>query len=357
MTSSPNSVGQSCSARNTRCITIANNGNDARTNHRTQSILVPGDGEATNGCSRSCSCSDDDVATCLTMAAVSINRAWWGAHSSSAARASANRIAFLISRPLRGNRASSAVSMPPPPLPDGSTPTPTPDRESRLSQIVLRPSLVRSWYCRGSVIRVWKAGSSESIRLDVRKSMPEKYSTSWSITQTIAFRSSEEVEDRFSKKESASSSKIMAFHLAESRRISLRRFSRSSAVVPSVPMLSEYRGRCKTSATASAVRVLPTPGGPYSKNTDPSPLPRIRSWKLYLYLLPVPVVPSARTDVDSCEVCFTRALINRFRLSGRTNPSKIPSENAMSSSPSTKQSPQALAVSEKPMTQGQTISR
>mmetsp|Transcript_29305 Transcript_29305/g.86829 ORF Transcript_29305/g.86829 Transcript_29305/m.86829 type:complete len:242 (+) Transcript_29305:582-1307(+) len=192
-------------------------------------------------------------------------------------------------------------------------------------------------------MRVLKAGSSASTRLDVRKSVPRKYSTRRSMTETMAFRSREDPppeteEARFSRKMSASSSRTRASQPPHRSRISESLDSSSAGEVPSCPSDTAYNGRRIISEMASAVRVLPVPGGPYRRKTDPSPFPAIMSLK-------VPRLDEWRT----------RALIMRFRAGGRTSLSKAVSLKSISESPSTRTSPHVLDVNENPTSAGQVM--
>lgn len=70
---------------------------------------------------------------------------------------------------------------------------------------------------------------------------------------------------------SASSMSRTEFHLADSSRILGRLRSMPAAVLPRSPAEQMYSGRLVDSATASAVKVLPLPGGPLKSEMIPLP--------------------------------------------------------------------------------------
>mmetsp|Transcript_2830 Transcript_2830/g.5050 ORF Transcript_2830/g.5050 Transcript_2830/m.5050 type:complete len:241 (+) Transcript_2830:79-801(+) len=166
------------------------------------------------------------------------------------ARDWANRIVFLICRPLSSCSANGTGSM-----------WLMPAAERRLRQTSQRADSSRGAYWRATLMRLWNAGSKEDTRLVVRKRTPWWYSSRRKKMPTMAFRWMS-VRVRASRKMSASSMRTTAFQAWAISRISRSLFSRSTVPVPSSPTEMEYRGRRNSSEMASAVKVLPVPGVP-----------------------------------------------------------------------------------------------
>ncbi|KAH0294632.1 P-loop containing nucleoside triphosphate hydrolase protein, partial [Aureobasidium sp. EXF-3399] len=127
-----------------------------------------------------------------------------------------------------------------------------------------------------SVLRRLSAGSKVETRLVVRNMMPSWYSSTRKKMLTSLLRSTS-CRLRSSRKMSASSNRRMAFqrvHIpsTESKRVSICLLS-----IPKSPALIMNKGAPRCSATLSAVRVLPTPGGPHSNRMMPRPLPSMTS--------------------------------------------------------------------------------
>lgn len=83
---------------------------------------------------------------------------------------------------------------------------------------------------------------------------------------------------RRERKTSASSSRRTQSHRCAKRNMSFRDSSTSFGVKSRSPHVMAKRGFLLVWAIASAVAVLPTPGTPWRRITNPDPLPRTISW-------------------------------------------------------------------------------
>jgi hypothetical protein len=135
------------------------------------------------------------------------------------------------------------------------------ERPKNATYTCFRASKVNLPYCNDRWMRLSNAASMFSTRLLVRKRKPSKYSRMRRKMETSLLRSRSLVE-RASRKTSASSRRSTAFHFVVMERICFRVCSTLSGFVSMWPADIMYSGTFMASATASAVRVLSTPGGP-----------------------------------------------------------------------------------------------
>lgn len=117
---------------------------------------------------------------------------------------------------------------------------------------------------------------------------------------------------------SASSIRRMAFQKCACRKISSILDSHRSSVT-SMPRFTRYSGLWFSSERHSASIVLPTPGGPWSKNVNPFPLPRKLSrlsWVSLRRLTSAWALARARIRSIESAIGFESGLTKRLHASG-----------------------------------------
>lgn len=155
---------------------------------------------------------------------------------------------------------------------------PMPAHSNKLNQTWCLLVFTSDSYCKAMEILEWNASSNDFTRLVVKNMTPLWYSRSLRKIPTIAFLCMS-LSVLFSRNMSASSRSITASQWHATSRMFLSLLSKSEIVVPNSPTVIPYKGFCNNSLIASAVSVLPVPGGPCSKKIHPPPLPPIISLK------------------------------------------------------------------------------